>query len=202
MRKPIPDRPCVVCEKPFTPTTHNNVACAPCRPANKRSRNINNLARLRALRGATPVGSVLRCGDCGHNYTYRAGVKGRCPDCSAAHNLTASRRWLAERPDKVRAYRRVARENYYYGGNRQAAFDRDGRKCVQCGTPRVLVLHHIDGKGKGVPRAEQNHALDNLLTLCNRCHSELHRITEKELFRRYPEAVREVLAEWRHQSSA
>lgn len=200
--KPIEPRPCVVCEKPFAPTTHNNVACAECRPAYKRSRNINNLARLRAERGATPIGSTLRCTECERLFTYRAGVKSRCPDCSAAHSVKSARGWLAANPDKLRTYRKTAKENYYYRGNRQAAFDRDGRKCVKCGSTERIVLHHIDGRGKGVPRLQQNHALDNLICLCPSCHSNLHRITEKVMFQRHPETVREVLEGFLHQSSA
>ena len=51
---------------------------------------------------------------------------------------------------------------------------RDGERCIQCGSrggQRRLHVHHIDGSGRS---DNENNSLDNLLTLCSRCHVRLH----------------------------
>lgn len=62
-------------------------------------------------------------------------------------------------------------EKARFGGNRQACFDRDGNKCTQCGSENNLVPHHIDHSGQS---EQPNHSLDNLVTLCKKCHMALH----------------------------
>lgn len=62
--------------------------------------------------------------------------------------------------------------HYRFGGNRQNALERDGFACVKCGMTdeqhkvkwsRPITVDHKD-------RNEKNNALDNLQTLCLRCH--------------------------------
>ena len=66
-----------------------------------------------------------------------------------------------------------------FSGNREKAILRDGEKCVKCGIPRDehkkrynkdLVVDHINGLGLSVPRDKKDNRLDNLQTLCSRCH--------------------------------
>ncbi len=54
---------------------------------------------------------------------------------------------------------------------RRAAFERDGWRCVDCGRPGRLEVHHT------VPlrRGGALYDLDNLETLCRGCHIERHR---------------------------
>lgn len=48
---------------------------------------------------------------------------------------------------------------------RQAAIERDGGKCVRCGSVEQITVHHI------IPwRKTQNDSLENLITLCRSCH--------------------------------
>lgn len=61
------------------------------------------------------------------------------------------------------------------GGNYLRALERDEGKCRQCGTPSVLV-HHLDNRGEKCTIISQNHALENLVTLCPPCHRALHRL--------------------------
>ena len=45
---------------------------------------------------------------------------------------------------------------------------RDDHKCQKCGAAESLLVHHIDG--------DDRHNRDgNLITLCSKCHLELHR---------------------------
>lgn len=50
---------------------------------------------------------------------------------------------------------------------RRIVWDRDGRKCVRCGTPLELGEAHIDHIKSG---KTANNSLRNLRTLCRRCH--------------------------------
>lgn len=46
---------------------------------------------------------------------------------------------------------------------------RDGSRCVRCGATAPLAVHHV------VPVAEGGAmAVDNLTTLCERCHGDAH----------------------------
>lgn len=69
---------------------------------------------------------------------------------------------------------------FRFGGNREAAIQRDGEKCMQCGLTRIehkrkynrdITVDHIDGNGNGKPKELKNNSLDNLRTLCLTCHS-------------------------------
>lgn len=48
---------------------------------------------------------------------------------------------------------------------RQSIFDRDGWKCLRCGTVDNLTIDHIIPQSKG-----GTHDSDNLQTLCDRCN--------------------------------
>lgn len=61
--------------------------------------------------------------------------------------------------------------------------ERDGSTCQRCQAqpePRLLHIHHIDGKGSLLPIDQQNNDLDNLTTLCAACHAKVHREREAE----------------------
>lgn len=49
---------------------------------------------------------------------------------------------------------------------REAALDRDGSRCADCGSGYRLEVHHVDDPN--------NHVPDNLVTLCARCHRKRH----------------------------
>ena len=86
---------------------------------------------------------------------------------------TASKNWGNRNKDKVRANN----DNFFFGGNKEITLQRDNYSCVKCGMNneqhivifgRGLTVDHIDGKGRY--SEIQNHSLDNLQTLCLRCH--------------------------------
>lgn len=66
---------------------------------------------------------------------------------------------------------------YAFGGNREIALERDNWTCQECGMNneqhillfgRSITVDHIDGNGRN--SNTQNNSLDNLITLCLRCH--------------------------------
>ena len=75
------------------------------------------------------------------------------------------------------------RDRHMFGGNRLVAIARDGYKCTECGMSndehvetfnRGLSVHHIDKNGCNKRHSEKNNDLDNLVTLCLKCHSRIH----------------------------
>ena len=55
--------------------------------------------------------------------------------------------------------------------NRLLALDRDGNKCVLCGSTYRLGVHHKSPWEEG---QDDPHELDNLQTLCATCHRKVH----------------------------
>ena len=51
-----------------------------------------------------------------------------------------------------------------------AVLERDDWQCQRCGSAGPLHVHHIRRRSQGGPDAAEN-----LLTLCWRCHDEIHR---------------------------
>ena len=56
---------------------------------------------------------------------------------------------------------------------RQLCLERDHYQCVHCGSPDNLEIHHKDLCGTSRIAVVDN-SLENLLTLCGRCHQLLH----------------------------
>lgn len=51
----------------------------------------------------------------------------------------------------------------------------DGYRCVKCGKAMNLCVHHLTYENLG------HEQLEDLITLCKKCHSELHGVKEEEL---------------------
>lgn len=119
--------------------------------------------------------------------------------CKKGHKLS---------PENTRAYlnggrincticRTEYRNKYLFGGNREAAIQRDGEKCVRCGVTREehlvkfgkdITVDHIDGRGSKTPKHLKNNSLDNLQTLCLSCHG----VKDFKLFDRKLTTVQKV----------
>jgi len=81
--------------------------------------------------------------------------------------------------EKVRSYRekkKIIDRIYYdldkYGGNRIKALERDRFACVDCGVTEDLTVHHIDKTGQS---KNPNNYMNNLVTLCRKCHRNHHK---------------------------
>lgn len=71
--------------------------------------------------------------------------------------------------------------NSLWGTRREEAIKRDGRECKRCGiTAREhrekfgsgLIVHHVTPR-REFDTAEEAHDLENLVTLCSKCHGEV-----------------------------
>jgi 5-methylcytosine-specific restriction endonuclease McrA len=78
------------------------------------------------------------------------------------------------RSEEYRARRRNRADNDRFGGNRKIVLDRDGHKCILCGSNHQIQVHHKDEMGRNKPKEIQNNDINNLVTLCAKCHIKQH----------------------------
>lgn len=72
---------------------------------------------------------------------------------------------------KAYIYNAKYRDNVFYSGNRIKALERDLHSCKDCGSKKNLTVHHIDKTGQ---YKNPNNNMDNLITLCRKCHRKHH----------------------------
>lgn len=191
-----PDTPCRLCDKPFRPRTHNHRVCMDCSEPNTKRNNVARLAARRILAGRLQKGAVLSCATCGAPFTYKSGPQKLCERCMMDKTQERALSWAKNNIARIKRMRRKAAEQYVFSGNKTTSRNRDGNACRKCGETGNLHTHHIDGRGKGIPKAERNDGLLNLITLCGTCHRRLHVITEKRLYFEHPETVRAAYVEF------
>lgn len=63
------------------------------------------------------------------------------------------------------------RDSYEYKNWRQSVFSRDNFRCTKCGSKEKINAHHILS-WKYYP--EKRYDIDNGITLCEKCHIQLH----------------------------
>lgn len=92
-------------------------------------------------------------------------------------------------------------DNHMFGGHSQEVFERDNFECQECGMTqeqhfilfnRRLDIHHKDFKGRRHP--EPNNDVDNLVTVCLRCHARIHR--EREMLERWGGLMDQDSSDW------
>ena len=58
-----------------------------------------------------------------------------------------------------------------FGRDPEIIFKRDNWKCIICKTNKDLTIDHIDGNGRHSKKPNNN--IDNLRTLCRKCHGSI-----------------------------
>jgi len=78
-------------------------------------------------------------------------------------------------PDSSRHVRRAVRKDpEKYAELRRTILDRDGWRCQNCGSSTSLDVHHMRRRSNGGEDGEEN-----LITLCRRCHRNVHKPKKK-----------------------
>ena len=104
--------------------------------------------------------------------------------------------------EKIREEQKHWRDLIRYGGNRNAVLERDNWMCVDCGMTqeqhiilfgRSLTIDHIDKKG--INYVNKNNDMDNLQTLCLRCHRKKDVVLI--MAEKYGELIEQDDSEWR-----
>lgn len=87
----------------------------------------------------------------------------------------------------TRTQAEIWRDNLRFDGQSEEVFERDNWECQECGMSqeqsiilfnRKLYIHHIDGNGSTSDNI--NNDIDNLITLCSRCHGKIHKKIQVE----------------------
>lgn len=68
-------------------------------------------------------------------------------------------------------YNNVYLKSEHWKKLRQACFDRDGHKCLDCGTTENLRAHHVQYRD-----SPYQTKLCDVETLCDKCHERAHQI--------------------------
>jgi len=115
--------------------------------------------RIQVLKGNYQGECKLYCSD-------------HCKKCCPVYNKTAE---TLMREDDVRSGRdpwwKMVRE--VQPQLRQLVFERDGYKCIKCGSKEYLHCHHIEGiLWEPLTSAD----IDMCITVCNNCHMVIHKI--------------------------
>ena len=110
-----------------------------------------------------------------------------------------SREWGMKNRDKQKEYR----DKFMFDGRVQEVLERDNFQCQDCEMTqethivlfnRRLEIHHIDGEGRNAE--VKNNDLDNLKTICLRCHALIHR--NREMKKKYGDLLEQDDSEYRY----
>jgi 5-methylcytosine-specific restriction endonuclease McrA len=83
---------------------------------------------------------------------------------------------------------------FYYNGNYNKVIERDGGKCIKCGSIHRLSVHHIDYSGFYLKReGVVNNEMENLILFCDSCHQQLHTLTNRTLVQNHLEETKEIM---------
>ncbi len=125
------------------------------------------------------------------------------------------KKWRQENKEELKIYaeeyhrrnpeiRKKVWDKHMYGGNAQAVLERDNFECQDCGMTQEqhiivfgnrLNIHHKDITGKSTKKPFKNNDMDNLRTLCIRCHTTEHNRLNTE--RRWGELAEQDDSEYR-----
>lgn len=120
---------------------------------------------------------------CCSSTDYKHMAKGYCNQCYLRlyRNSPDNReriklmknKWRQENYEYCLQNQKRNRESKHFNDQRDPALQRDQNLCVKCNTSLSLVVHHLDGKGRGA--SSPNNDIQNLMTLCRSCHINEHR---------------------------
>jgi 5-methylcytosine-specific restriction endonuclease McrA len=108
------------------------------------------------------------------------------------------RKWKENNLERAKQLWAESKDRKRFGGNRQEVLERDNFQCQECGMTqeqhfilynKCIAIHHIDGKG--IYSEVKNNNLDNLITLCYRCHMLIHKNPDKKIIKEFSEKINE-----------
>lgn len=174
-RPPDPEsRPCVTCGTVFVPhRSHPEARCCSVQCGNRYQEK-----RRKAKRDAANAAAATErpCAVCERPFKTHVKRQIYCsPDCRYAASLRHRREHQARLPKGVKTARNYRTR---WGGNYKLALERDGFTCRLCEATAQLEVHHINGEGE---KRGDDHRLENLLTLCRKCHKGVHNIMLRQV---------------------
>ena len=98
-----------------------------------------------------------------------------------------TKKYYHENHEKMLLACKNHRNNVHFSGLRDIVLQRDNYKCDVCGSSSDLIVHHIDGNGRG--SINPNNEMSNLITRCNSCHTILHHTGMKYVMKKDEDIV-------------
>jgi 5-methylcytosine-specific restriction endonuclease McrA len=165
-------RTCTECGKVFTPDANHHFAqrCSP--ECNMVYQNRVYAERRRAITEATLKISRI-CGFCEKEYLPQSLQQEYCSDeCRRQSRNRGHRETARQVPRSVKTERNAKRR---LDGNWLKAIERDRYTCQICLSEGTNVHHmNAEGEKKHGKRQKDDSRLENLLTLCDQCHKDMH----------------------------
>jgi 5-methylcytosine-specific restriction endonuclease McrA len=158
---------CEVCNNEFKPKNTLHKFCSTA--CKKKIQSINNSAKRSIKRNDAfaKVDKNRKCLVCGTEFeiSITNRTKKYCSDdCS-----NKAERLFGSKKNADLDYKNKIR----FSGKKYEILIRDNYECQICGNKSQLVIHHKDHSGK---EDEPNNDSDNLVTLCRKCHINIHRL--------------------------
>ena len=161
---------CEVCGKEYEGKSYSKY----CSPECKKVRNSKVASQRRSEKRKQEWGElehIKQCPVCGKEFELKQTHRTQKYCCSKCRR----------KAEKIYGHRRETdlayKDKKRYGGHRDEVLRRDEYTCTMCGAKKDLVVHHIDCSGQ---TDEPNNDVDNLTTLCRRCHINLHKLIDKQ----------------------
>lgn len=120
---------------------------------------------------------TLDCKWCGEKFRRRKQEHLR--GVSASKNAFCSRGCFEEYAVLAFKHKAVPWGSKIWKCRRNLALVRDGKRCVDCGSKKKLVVHHLKPFASFENPDEAN-KLSNLATVCDPCHRRRHEIMKEE----------------------
>lgn len=109
----------------------------------------------------------LRCSNRRSNYDKRIRQEriqnNLCAECGCTKSASTKLCTQCKEKSLARVHK------YLFGGHKPNVLSRDKHSCVLCTRDIHLVVHHVNGNSS-------EHSMENLISLCQRCHADIHRL--------------------------
>ena len=176
---PAKPRNCELCGSVFTPDLTHDFARFCSTDCNTQYHNKKRRERSAAKREIA-LNTLYHCPQCKNEFKPLHIKQVYCSvDC---RNESKRLRRIAEYAKLSTEQRRDLKRHknkFRLDGNWQKALERDNGKCALCGSIDNLAVHHLNAKGereKSRKRQKDDSRLENLITLCEKCHIDMHRV--------------------------
>ena len=120
-----------------------------------------------------------QCERCGKKYLPSPFIRWKSKYCgNRCKSAAVKKNTYWEKREQILNNDRKSLRKRKWDGNWLKALERDDHKCQFCGSQKRVLVHHKDGEGE---HRKNNHALNNLQTICYQCHRDMHGISLVEI---------------------
>lgn len=158
---------CEICNQEFEPKNKLQKYC--CKNCKKRANVLTVLKKRSKQRKEKfdATDKIKKCLVCGKEFEVRQQYR-KQKYCSEKC-LNKSEKLFGGKQERDLEYKNQIR----FDGNKYKVLERDNYTCQVCGNTTQLVIHHKDESGQC---DNPNNEIENLVTLCRRCHINIHKV--------------------------